>query len=221
MPGAPITVITYIGNTADRSQSVLAWEAGYRWQPARTFNLDLALYHNNYDNLPSYQNGVPFLETTPQGARVIQPIYVVTRYAGATFGGEVSATWLAHPRWRLAASYSLLESRVPPNSGRGRIVSVNSPEHQARLGSHFQVSRGVEWEVNQYYAGPFRTASARIAGRLRADTRLGWRWNENVEWSVAGQNLFTRRRLEFSDVSDQVHPTMVHRAVLGKITWTF
>ncbi len=221
IPGPLPSVVSYIGNSADQSQTVLAWEAGYRFQPNRRFHLDLAVFHNNYDNLPSYQNGQPFPDLSAQPPRVVVPIYVINGYSGATFGGEAIGSWVVHPKWKLTTGYSLLESRVPPDSGRGRIVSVNSPEHQARFSSQVQISPSLEWETTQYYGSSFRTSNQRIPSGHRLDTRIGGRLNENLEWSVVGQNLLTRRRLEFADPSDQVHSSPVHRAILGKVTWTF
>lgn len=220
-PGPLPVVLTYIGSTSDRSQTVLAWEAGYRFQPNRRFYLDLAAFHNSYSNLTSYQNGQPFPDFAARPPRVVVPIHVITRYPGNTFGGEVTATYSVHPKWRLTSGYSWLESRVAPESGRGRIVSVNSPEHQGRLSSHVQIRPNLEWEFTQYYATSFRTSSSRIPSGHRLDIRIGGRLGEHTEWSIFGQNLLTRERLEFRDPSDQVLSSPVRRAGLGKFTWTF
>jgi hypothetical protein len=59
-----------------------------------------------------------------------------------------------------------------------------------------------------------------VAAYTRLDTRLGWKAGENVDISIAGQNLLTPRHPEFLDAI-QLTPTQVARSVVGKITWRF
>src|SRR5208283_1490669 len=45
-----------------RSEELIAYEAGYRALLAADFYLDVAVFHNDYDYLSSFQVGAPFLE---------------------------------------------------------------------------------------------------------------------------------------------------------------
>ena len=68
---------------------------------------------------------------------------------------------------------------------------------------------------------PITTREQSVSPRVeRLDTRLGWRIAEQVELSVAGQNLLRTLHAEFGDGYGLDH-TLVQRSVVGKVTWRF
>jgi hypothetical protein len=52
------------------------------------------------------------------------------------------------------------------------------------------------------------------------DAQLRWRATESLALTVAGQNLFRARHVEFFSVSNEF-PSAVRRSVYAKLTWTF
>ena len=73
IPGTPITEISFQGDDDFRSETLIAYEAGYRVQPHERFSADLALFYNQYDHLRTIEPGTPYLDGSP--AHVVARIY--------------------------------------------------------------------------------------------------------------------------------------------------
>ena len=77
--GLPFVLIT--GNPDFRSETLIAYEAGFRSQPIERVSYELAVYHNRYDDLRSQErlDGLP--------------ITVGNGVGGLISGIELGATW--------------------------------------------------------------------------------------------------------------------------------
>jgi iron complex outermembrane recepter protein len=88
-----------------------------------------------------------------------------------------------------------------------------TPKHQFQLRSSFRLRRNLDCDASLYFVGLL--AGDSIPSYYRLDRRLGWRFSERAELSIAGQNL-----------PGPVHPceldhTLVERGVVGKLMWRF
>jgi iron complex outermembrane receptor protein len=60
-----------------------------------------------------------------------------------------------------------------------------------------------------------------IPAYFTADVRLGWRPREDLELSVVGQNLLDSPHQEFRSSLIGYNPSVITRAIFGRITWSF
>jgi iron complex outermembrane receptor protein len=94
-----------IGDGQFRSEELIGYEAGYRALLTPTFYLDVAMFHNDYNDLSSFQVGAPFLEPSPTPVHAIIPLFTRNGIKGVTNGLEVTPHWNPTKRWDLKASY--------------------------------------------------------------------------------------------------------------------
>jgi iron complex outermembrane recepter protein len=87
--GGTLGLVTIYGQENTRSEGLLAYEAGYRYQANRRIGVDIATFYNVYDHLGTLESGKSFFETTPAPAHLVQPLYFGNAMKGETYGAEV------------------------------------------------------------------------------------------------------------------------------------
>jgi iron complex outermembrane receptor protein len=203
----------FLGNPAFESETVLAYELGYRIQPHRRVTVDIATFYNVYDDLRSLEFGTPQLV----GGVVQVPVRAGNFLEGETYGFETGVgVQLADP-WRVRAGYALLKKdlRLEPGSRdqTGGAFEGNDPEHQFFLRSMVDLPRGWEFDAGMKYVDALPQPA--IPSYWLLDLRLGWRPCPNWEFAVVGRNLLQRQHQEFG-VGNAIEPS-----VYGKVTWRF
>jgi iron complex outermembrane receptor protein len=93
------------------------------------------------------------------------------------------------------------------------------PEHQFQIHSILALPRNFELDTSLYHIS--RLATDGVPAYTRVDARLGWHARENVELSLAVQNLLDNRHPEFAGDGTGVLTGEVKRAAYGKFTWRF
>ena len=219
-PAGLTSLLTVLGNQNLVSEQLLAYELGYRIQPATTLALDIAAFYNVYKDVIGLQAGQPFLEFTPPPPHLAIPLFFSNNLGARTKGVEFSATYKPSQWWKLATGYSWLQMRqtAPPGSS-SLMLPGDNPRHQFNVRSYWSLPLALEFDTAVFY-------TSRLAGQLlpdytRLDTRLGWRPEKNLEFSFALQNLLDPRHPEFVQVVDLQGPVQVGRSIQGKITWRF
>ncbi|MBI3468653.1 MAG: TonB-dependent receptor [Planctomycetes bacterium] len=204
------------GNPSLAAEDLLAFESGYRAQPADWFSFDVAMFYNDYQDLITAVTGAPVI--TPIG--FVIPSVAANDLDGETYGVEISGTYDAAAWWRLRAAYSFLRLQLH-GVGRspGERTEGSSPHHRLYLWSSWDVCRDVEFDLIGRYAD--RLASLAVPSYFTLDMRLGWRPRQNMELAVVGQNLLDAEHLEFADALAGAIATEVQRSVYGIITWTY
>ena len=223
-PGGSSTPVepTIFGNPNIGSEHVLAYEAGYRAQPNSRLSLDLAAFFNVYDHLITLEPGTPFLQTDPAPARLIIPNTFANLMHGTTAGGEASVSWKAAHRWTLSTGYALFTVHLHTAAASQDTVSVaddqgSSPEHQAQIRSHVDLSHGLAWDAAAYFVDALPVQQ--VPSYTRVDTHLSWRVASGLTFSVVGQNLAKDHHLESQDAISLVNSSQPKRSVFAKITW--
>lgn len=219
-PGFSVPV-TILGNNGFESESLVAYELGYRTQPCEKLSVDLAAYYNDYDDLRSQQ----LMSVVPA------PVYVVANdLHGRTYGFEASATWRVLDWWRLQPSYTLLKMNLyanpggasPPDQNSVTQIEGSSPQNQFSLRSSMDLPHGVTFDMALRYVD--NLPAFRIESYFELDARLAWKINKNWEVSLVGQNLLHDRHAEFgpSYINTQVgQVTDIPRSFYARLTWTF
>jgi iron complex outermembrane receptor protein len=203
-PVAPGTPNLAGGPTFD-SETVIAYELGYRVRPIEKMSLSLAAFFNDYDDLRSLEQTAPNTFEFRNGLH------------GESWGVELSGTFQATPWWRLRGGYTYLEERISQkpghtdlNQGRGE---GNDPRHQCSLQSILDLPAHFQFDVTARYvdALPFPA----VPGYFTFDARLAWQF-KHLELSVVGQNLWDDSHPEFGAAATRQE---IPRSIYGKVTF--
>lgn len=215
----PAVITSAFGSSRYGSETLLAYELGYRVQPEARVSFDLALFYNDYDELRSlefrgFQPGPP-----PHVALVAD-----NKLEGITYGGELAVNYQPASWWRLRLAYSYLQMALETKDNSTDTTSVaefegSSPENQVSLMSSLELPDNVSLDLWARYVD--RLPGRNIDSYFTFDARLAWRPTKNLEFSVVGQNLFDNRHPEFRAGLVEVQHTEVERSVYGKVTWHF
>jgi iron complex outermembrane receptor protein len=208
------------GSPQFRSEELLGYEAGYRALITSHFYVDIALFHNNYNDLYSFQVGAPFLEPSPLPVHAIIPLLTSNGIRGTTQGFEVAPDWKPTSWWELRPSYSHLETLMADRPGSNDPTSVagyegSSPRHQGTMQSFLTLSKRLEFDQTYRYVSAL--AAQTVNSYSTADARLAWHFTGQMELSLVGQNLLQPHHAEFG--GDPGGLVEVKRSVYAQITW--
>jgi iron complex outermembrane receptor protein len=216
--------VTLFGNPKFQSEHILAYEAGFRAQPNGRLSIDVSTFFNRYDHLETLEPGPEVFQPSPAPARFVIPITFGNLMFGTTEGGEISASLKLTDRWTLSPGYAFLEMHLhtKPESQDASTVSQDqgsSPQHQAQLRSHVELSHGLSWDASAFFVSALPVQS--VASYTRIDTQLKWKFAERAELSLVGQNLLQDHHLESLDGLSLVNSSLIKRSGYAKIVWHF
>jgi iron complex outermembrane receptor protein len=182
-------VVFLRGNPEFESESVVAYEAGYRIRVKGRVLVDVAGFANRFDNVRSQEFPSTF-----------GPVVLLGNGVNAISSGlETAATIQLADRWRLHGSYTWLDRDMSLDEGsrdasRG-VNEGNDPRYFYTLRSYLDLPRGFVFD------GFFRRVAARpnpvVPAYSSLDLRLGWAVRAGWELSLVGQHLLDRRHPEF------------------------
>jgi iron complex outermembrane receptor protein len=198
------------GSDAFVSETVLAWEAGYRVRPTSWVSADVATFLNSYDHIRSQElrerTGALFTLANGLDAK--------------TSGVEVAVTTSLTPWWQAHASYSYLWERFSKDAGStdasNGVNEANDPSHLLSVRTSVDLPGRVEVDVLGRYAS--RRPQPAVPAYVELTARLGWHPSLRWELSIAGQNLLHDRHLEFAAGTP---PELFERAVSVRSAWRF
>ena len=202
-----------VGSSDFESETVVAYELGYRTQLRDDLSLDTALYYNRYEKLRGVNNSVA-------------PSTISNEGEGDGYGVEISALWQVNPNWRVNAGYNFQHLDIDPLSGSSDTgidnADRNDPHHQVLLRSSWDLRdnwtldgtlRHVSGLPDQHPTG----SSANVGSYSDLDLRLAWQYSKPVEFAVVGRNLLHDSHVEFG-TND---PVEIERSLMGTVTWRF
>ncbi|GFO66468.1 TonB-dependent receptor [Geomonas limicola] len=228
-PGpVPGLLIHLQGNSELKAEELLAYELGYRVEPAPVLSADLALFYNRYRRLSVFQPGqVP--QGTPFGPQVALPLTLGNFGHAETAGAELSVDYRMVPWWRLRGAYSYLgylRSGADQGAQLGSLRG-SSPRHLVSLRSSQDLTSEVELDLwlryltSLSFTDTSNGAPVGIPAYLTLDCRLAWKPVNGFEVALIGQNLLERQHQEFDSQELATQATRVPRGVYGKLTWQF
>jgi iron complex outermembrane receptor protein len=230
--GSPPLYLRLLGNKNFESEQLLGTEVGYRTLVAKKLYVDVAFFHNDYNDLYGYgpQSVVVEAPPPPTPTRVVLQLPITNATKGDTDGIEIAPDWKPFAWWELKGSYSFLHLFVQDNAHAGTFNSLlvtpsdngSSPHHQVEMQSWFNLPKKFEFDVTYRYVSglPAQTsipAGPTVGDYSTVDTRFGWRPNHNLELSFVGQNLLQDHHAEFG--GDDGPLVGIRRSFYGKITW--
>lgn len=212
-PGG-LYVPTVVG-TADPGAEVLwAYELGYRIQPQRNLNIDLATFYNHYTDLSGIGGVSRLIPGVPVGTAEVPFNNVLS---ADTYGGELAVTAAPTKRWRVTTNYSLMFANFQgPAVSNPEALERKIPTHQASIRSSHDITEKLSFDVQFRYVDQIE----QVPAYFTADLRLLYRVNERLDVSIVAQNLLQDQHLEQSP-QILTATTQVPRGVYGKVTWRF
>ena len=212
------TFLRWVGNQDYGNEELMAYEIGYRSQVSDRFAFDLTAFYNVYEDLKTKQLGTPIF-VWPD--RLLLPFNLVNVMPGQTCGVEAVGYWTLSDTWRVTAWYSFLrmqlqELDIPPQFSE----AGDSPRHQARLQSSWDLSRDWQFDLVLRYVDSL-TSVQQVPSYLSMDARLAWAPSKNLELALIGQNLLDDHHMEANPYQYQIFPTQPRRSVFAKATWRY
>ena len=206
----PNTNLIALTGTSDfRSESVMAYEVGYRARLGDRFSVDVAAYDNRYDDLRSQEVPVPPI-----------PIQLMNMMNAVTRGVEISSKTQLTTAWQIAAAYTHFWKRFtfdPGSTDRtGGAAEANDPRHLVNFRSYLGIGPRVELDAFFRYVSALPQPA--VAGYSELDARLGYHLRPGWDLAVVGTNLLSPSHLEFRGGTP---PQLLERAVTLRSTWRF
>jgi iron complex outermembrane receptor protein len=222
LPQGAIGLVTVSGNPNTKVEQMRDFETGYRAQINRRLSLDVTGFLSFYQNLQTTEPLASYFTLTGGFPHFVIPLIYDYQAHAQSYGAEAFATWNATDRWKISPGLTMLNlsaSRDPSSQDSTiALLSGYSPRRMYEVRSFVNLGRSFEWDQTLGYTGPLATGN--IPGYVRLDLRLGWRFGEFWDFSIAGQNLLQPRHAEFPDV-DFIDHMQDQRSIFGKITWRF
>lgn len=223
VPGMQTPFLLAIANPQMKTENLLAFELGWRWQAAKNIDVDTALFYNIYDRM----QGTVITSTS------YSPIYGEILYAQVgnyrqvkSYGVELALNHRINHRWRLQTSYSAIGFDTSYNNSliwlRDPLAEKNyDPQQLMSIRSQFDVSNDVEFDVWGRYVDQIHKDRVNIPSYFGLDVRLGWHPLKNLELSLSGQNLLYNQHPEFSDILYYTVASQIQRSYFCQISWQF
>ncbi|HYD85795.1 MAG TPA: TonB-dependent receptor, partial [Opitutus sp.] len=151
-PPTPPFLIAGGPNTV--SETMLAYELGWRAQVHEQLLLSASAFYNDYDDIRTLSLGPPYMIESNGEAEI--------------YGVELTSTWQAADAWRLIAGYTLLMEDLGVKPGRNDLSNGQGeafdPKHQFQVRSSLDLPGRVEFDVWVRYVDEIGNTSARGFG---------------------------------------------------------
>lgn len=183
--------ITLNGDINFQPEEVISYEMGYRNNYIKDLFFESSIFANHYKNLRSYEVGSQTLSET----RIVTDNLLY----GESYGLEMSSKINLTDKLNIAANYSFLKLYLhkKPHSTftTGEDEEHASPQNQFSIRSHYQISSNFKWNNLLFYVSKLKKHN--IDSYVRFDSNISYNINKNTKLTVAGQNIFGKKRKEF------------------------
>ncbi|HEY2781147.1 MAG TPA: TonB-dependent receptor [Steroidobacteraceae bacterium] len=215
--GSPPYFVILKGSADFTSESLLAYEVGYRAQLSSTLSTSVSTFYNQYDDVRS-------TSITPV---TLLPFFFANNLEGHTYGVEWSGDYQISEIWSLHVGYNLLREHLQVKPGQFDLAAGRNetadPEHQFSIRSAITLPRHVELAAGLRWVDTLQTNNGPTAGSVPAyfelESRVAWHASNRLELSLVGQNLLHNHHPEYA-FPDASRPE-IERSVYGKFAWRY
>lgn len=215
-------IARFTGEDRMNSERLIAYELGYRWRPAPVLGIDLALFHNDYDQLRTLEYSDLRLELDPS-PRWILSVTPDNLLKGRTYGLDLVVDWRPGASWRLQAWYSLMGMDLNPVSGstdpEGVALAGRYPRQQAGLRVGVDPRHDLELDLYLRFVDQLPDFDVDAYGEL--DARLAWRLDPRLTLALVGRNLLSPSHLEYGVETLGSTPHEIAREILLRVEFTY
>lgn len=208
----PQPPFTAAGGTNFESETLWAYEAGWRGRVGQRTTASVVGYFHDYHGLRTLEQPIPLQFSNGLDAHT---------YGAEVFLGHSVTEWMS-----LNAGYTLLKKdfRLKPWSrdfNRG-LVEESDPEHQFHLRAAVNLPRRWEFDAGFRHIARVPTLAARVHTNVPAyaelDARLAWTARQGLEIALIGTNLLDRAHPETGPVNSRRE---IERSVHARFLWRF
>jgi iron complex outermembrane recepter protein len=220
---APSTGLVILqGGSGFRSETVVAYELGYRAQVSTRLTTSLSTFYNEYDHVRSI---APSPHPTIPGLPF--PLVFQNDLEGHTYGLELSADYQLLPAWRLHAGYTFLKENLRVKAGRFDFSDAHNetadPQQQFSLRSAVDLGRNLDVSTALRWIDTLHISNAAVVGIVPSyfelNARLGWHPTPKVELSLVGENLLHAQHPEYGFPNPS--RIEIRRSLFGRIQCQF
>lgn len=211
----PPDPVILAGNDNFQSETVIAWESGFRSHIGDRATTSVSIFYNQYDDVRS---AVTHPET-------IFPVTFENGVEGETYGLEFTLTCQVTEWWQLFTSYNFLETDLRVKEGKSDINNARNeladPQNQFTLRSAFNlpyrisINPSFRW-VDDLIVNDEGEGRA-VASYAELNAKITWAATDNLSISVAGRNLLNNHHLEYDFANRE--PIELERSIYGKIAF--
>jgi iron complex outermembrane receptor protein len=212
----PFTGFPLLAGSDDfESETLVAYELGFRSQIGSSIAGSLSFFYNDYDEIRSTGLTVP----------TILPFVFENNLEGETYGLELNLNWQVLDWWQLRAGYNFIEEELRVKSGsfdlNNALNETTDPKNQYSVRSSMDLPHNVELDagfrwVDRLPAHDVATL-VYVPSYGELDVRLAWRPTDSLEFSVTGQNLLHDSHQEFGLPGPSQEE--IERNVFARIVW--
>jgi iron complex outermembrane receptor protein len=199
------------GGRSFDSETVIAYELGYRGQPFAGLSLSVSAFYNVYDDLRTVEASTPGLPGLPW--------LIENGMEGDSYGVEAWATYEVRPWWRLSAGLNALHKDLEIKPGSDDVLGLsfagNDPDFQLSLRSSMNFGPDVTLDV--FARRIDRLPSPPVDAYTEINARLGWRVTDSLELAVTGADLVDDSHPEFA--SPTLAGREIRRSVYFSAVW--
>jgi iron complex outermembrane receptor protein len=209
------------GNPNFKPEVLIGWEGGYRQLISRKFYIDIAIFHNQYDNLESYGTARLSVATTPYTHYLLVEPYD-NGLRGVSNGVEVAPDWKPVHWLDLRGNYSHLSINLHSKPGFSQASYAttyegSSPEHQASVQAILSFPHDVEFTTDYRFVSAL--TALQVPRYQTADFNLAYHIEEHVTLSANGRNLLQPHHQEFT--GNNGNAVGIRRSFFGSVDWTW
>ncbi len=223
------------GGGTGGSETLIAYEAGWKKQLTPALSMDLAAYYNDYDELRTglavptvcQPSGapLPLCLFLPGQTHVLQSVQAGNQATGRSHGIELATDWRALPNLRFQLALSAFSMTIKE---QGNAFSTDREgsfaEKQASLRTSWNPRADTDVDVWLRHVGKLPDVGlfiTPIPSYTELDLRLAWRPVKDIELSLVGRNLLDKRHAEFASEALDVPQMLIERSIYGQISWKF
>lgn len=215
--GTPPNFVLLEGGSDFQSETVVAYEIGYRAQLGASVSTSISAYYNEYNDVRS----------TSYTPVTVVPLYFANNLDGDTHGVELTVDYQAANWWRLHGGYDLLLENIGVKPGQTDINDAMNetadPEHQFSVRSSMDLANNVDLDAILRWVDTLHINSGSTIGTVPSyfelNVRIGWRPIKRLELSLAGENLLHDHHPEYGFPSPSREE--ISRSVYGKVAWSY
>jgi iron complex outermembrane recepter protein len=215
--GTPPYLKLLEGGSDFGSETVIAYELGYRAQLNSSFTTSISAFYNRYNDVRS----TSFTPAT------ILPLFFANNLEGDTSGLEFSGNYQVSETWALHAGYTLLVEHLHIKPGQidlnDALNETADPEHQFSLRSSLNLPMHAEWDAGLRWVDTLHNNNGAVQGTVPSyfelNTRLAWHVSQRFELSLVGENLLHNRHPEYG--FPDATRIEIERSVYGRFAWRY
>jgi iron complex outermembrane receptor protein len=215
--GTPPYVVLLKGGADFTSETMIAYESGYRAQITSTFSGSVSTFYNQYNDIRS-------TSFTPG---TILPLYFANNLEGHTYGTEFSGHYQVMEAWSLHAGYTFLREHLWVKAGQYDLSDARNetadPKHQVSIRSELNLPRHTEFDAALRWVDTLPINDGPTPGTVPSyfelNIRLAWHASDRLELSLVGQNLLHDHHPEYG--FPDAARVEIQRSAYGKLAWRF